>query len=271
MVSVQDTSLWTYLVDIGSMPRLTAAEERALGRRVRAGDEAAREEMIRCNLKLVVHVARQFLNRGLDLPDLVAEGNLGLIKGVERFDPERGVRFSTFAAWWIRQSIQRALLQYARMIRLPARMHQQLNRMEKTSRRMASHLGREPDERELASELGVSEARLSAWKRAPTITLALESNGRSEEGLSPIDTLADERAASPYETCSERQMADWVKGMMRRLDDRTRSVLYWRFGLDGRGGRSLKEIGSYLRITKERVRQIEAAGLSYLREQFGTS
>jgi RNA polymerase primary sigma factor len=218
-----------------------------------------------------VHIARQFMNRGLDLPDLVAEGNLGLIKGVERFDPGRGVRFSTFASWWIRQSIQRALLQYARLIRLPARMHHQLSRMERTSRRMASDLGREPDARELASELGITEKRLSAWKRAPTIAYGLEASGNGEDGLAPIDTLPDESATLPDQECSSRQMTEWVRSLMHRLDGRTQSVLHWRFGLDGGGERSLKEIGAQLHITKERVRQIEAAGLSYLREHFGNS
>jgi RNA polymerase primary sigma factor len=265
-IETRETSranLGVYLREIGRIALLTRDEELALGRRVQAGDEQAKQRLIEANLRLVVQVARRYLNRGLPLPDLIEEGNLGLIRAVEKFDPERGLRFSTYATWWIRHAVVRALANQARVIRLPVHVEMLLGRHAKEQQRLAQVLGRPPTTAELAQALGITQAQVEELEEIRQRPVSLETPA-GEQGR-VADFVADP-SADPSErlTTLFRERAD-LATVLDDLAENERRVLRRRFGLEGSEPETLEAIGRQLKLTRERVRQIEASALRKLR------
>jgi RNA polymerase primary sigma factor len=263
----RDTSranLAVYLGEIRGLPLLDREEELALARRVRAGDAEAKHRLVEANLRLVVQVARRYLNRGLPLPDLIEEGNLGLIRAVEKFDPERGLRFSTYGTWWIRQAIVRALANQARTIRLPVHVELLLSRYSREQQRLAQQLGRPPTMEELARALGTTVARVEELEEVRQRPVSLEKP-ITEEGGRLQDLVADS-SADPRSTLGSllHDRTDLVS-VFDDLAPNERTVLRRRFGLEGEPPETLEAIGRHLGLTRERIRQIEAAGLRKLR------
>ena len=262
-------NLAVYLKEIGGIPLLTREQEVELARRVRAGDEKAKERLIESNLRLVVQIARRYLNRGLPLPDLIEEGNLGLLRAVEKFDPERGNRFSTYGVWWIRQAIVRALANQARTIRLPVHVGLLLGRYDREQKRLAQELGRQPTTEELAKALNTTVEEIHELEEVRQQPVSLETPiGHEEEGRL-VDVVADPSAdPSVALTNLFRERTDLVS-VLDDLAANERTVLRRRFGLEGDPPETLETIGRRLNLTRERVRQIEGAGLRKLRALLG--
>jgi RNA polymerase primary sigma factor len=259
------TNLRVYLDEIARIPLLTREQEGELARRVRAGDETAKERMIEANLRLVVQIARRYLNRGLPLPDLIEEGNLGLLRAVEKFEHERGTRFSTYATWWIRQAVVRALANQARTIRLPVHVELLLGRYVKEQQRLTQLLGRVPKADELAAGLGTTVEQVEELEEIRQPTLSLDAptaeGGRGSLGETVADPDADPSAVLAQ---LFRERAD-LASVLDDLAANERTVLRRRFGLEDDPPETLETIGTRLKLTRERVRQIEAAGLRKLR------
>jgi len=263
----RDTSrenLRVYLREIARIPLLTREQEVELARRARAGDEAAKAKLVESNLRLVVQIARRYLNRGLPLPDLIEEGNLGLLRAVEKFDGERGTRFSTYAAWWVRQAVVRALANQARTIRLPVHVELLLGRYAREQTRLSHELGRAPTSTELAAALGMSVEQVEELEEIRQRPVSLETPLREGEGR-VADLIADP-SPGPSEAVGAflRERADLVSAL-DDLAENERRVLRHRFGLESDRAETLEAIGRRLGLTRERVRQIEAAGLRKLR------
>jgi len=258
-------NLGVYLSEIARIPLLTREEEQALARRARAGDEAAKQRMTEANLRLVVQIARRYLNRGLPLPDLIEEGNLGLLRAVEKFEPERGTRFSTYATWWIRQAVTRALANQARTIRLPVHVELLLTRYVREQRRLTQALGRPPTREELAQALGTSERELVELEEVRQHPVSLDAPAGEHSTATLGDLIAD-RAAAPSETFAElfRDRAE-LQSVLDDLAANERTILRRRFGLDGEPPQTLEAIGQGLDLSRERVRQVEGSGLRKLR------
>jgi RNA polymerase sigma factor (sigma-70 family) len=258
-------NLGVYLAEIARIPLLTRDDEQALARRVRAGDEAAKQRMIEANLRLVVQIARRYLNRGLPLPDLIEEGNLGLLRAVEKFEPERGTRFSTYATWWIRQAIARALANQARTIRLPVHVELLLTRYVREQRRLTQALGRAPTATELAEALGTSEREITELEEVRQHPVSLDAPAGAGSKTTLGDVIAD-RAAAPSDTFAElfRDRAE-LASVLDDLAANERTVLRRRFGLEGDAPETLEAIGQRLGLSRERVRQLEGSGLRKLR------
>ena len=257
-------NLGVYLSEIARIPLLTREEEQTVAQRVRAGDEAAKQRMIEANLRLVVQIARRYLNRGLPLPDLIEEGNLGLLRAVEKFEPERGTRFSTYATWWIRQAVTRALANQARTIRLPVHVELLLARYAREQRRLTQALGRPPTTEEMAKALDTSEREIAELEEIRQHPVSLDAPAGSESAATLGDLIAD-RAAVP-ETFAElfRDRADLVS-VLDDLAPNERTVLRRRFGLEGDEPETLEVIGQRLGLSRERIRQLEGGGLRKLR------
>jgi RNA polymerase sigma factor (sigma-70 family) len=258
-------NLGVYLAEIARIPLLTREEEQTLARRVRAGDEAAKERMVEANLRLVVQIARRYLNRGLPLPDLIEEGNLGLLRAVEKFEPQRGTRFSTYATWWIRQTITRALANQARTIRLPVHVELLLARYVREQRRLTQALGRSPTVPELAQALGTSEREIAELEEVRQHPVSLDAPAGAASTATLGDLIAD-RAAAPPEAFADlfRDRAD-LASVLDDLAANERTVLRRRFGLEGDPPETLEKIGQRLGLSRERVRQLEGSGLRKLR------
>ncbi|MFA7495604.1 MAG: RNA polymerase sigma factor RpoS [Acidithiobacillus sp.] len=256
-----------YLREIGHNPLLTAEQEIALGRRVQAGDAAARCTMIECNLRLVVKLARRYINRGLPLLDLIEEGNLGLIRAVEKFDPERGFRFSTYATWWIRQNIERALMNQTRTIRLPIHVMKELSSVLRAARCLGQTLQRDPTPEEVALALDrpVDEIRSCLENDGHVTSLDVPHGRESDHPLS--DIIADSSSAGIEADFADRDLSVQVHQWIGKMSEKHRQVLFWRFGLDGTDGATLEEVGHRLGITRERVRQIQVEALLVLRQR----
>lgn len=262
--SKAQSPLETYLREINETALLTADDEKMLARRIAQGDAAARDRMVRANLRLVVNIARGYVGKGLALQDLIEEGNLGLLRAVEGFDPNVGTRFSTYASYWIKQSIKRSLINSAKTIRIPAYMVELLSKWRRATARLTEELGRMPTQEEVARVLGLPRKKLPIIKKAIQIHNATPQSDQSESGWSLGEMVMDERRKSPDEELLDHDVLNTVLSMVGEMDSREATVLKMRFGLEGSTPHTLKEIGAELGLTRERVRQIETEALAKL-------
>ncbi|MDX8402629.1 MAG: sigma-70 family RNA polymerase sigma factor, partial [Mariprofundaceae bacterium] len=245
---------------------LTAEQEVELSRRIKQGDEAARQQMINANLRLVVKIARRYMNRGLSLGDLIEEGNLGLMRAVEKFDDAHGCRFSTYATWWIRQSVERAIMNQARTIRLPVHVGKEFNALVRKANELRHALGREPGERELAEALGVPLARVRQLMAAALSTESADETLHEDGNFTIYDVTEDDAAESPTQSLEDRHRAELIEKWLERLSPKEREVVRLRFGLAGHEDPwTLEAIGSHMGVTRERIRQIQVEALKKLR------
>ncbi len=255
-----------YLGDIDRTPLLSAVEEKTLAARVLTGDVEARDRMVRANLRLVVNIARGYTGKGLTLDDLVSEGNMGLLRAVEGFDPTMNTRFSTYASYWIKQSIKRAIINTAKTIRIPAYMAELLTKWRRATTKLTDDLGRAPTQEEVAKYLGLSKKKLTIIKKAIRVANAGSQVDATEEGWSIEEMLMDSRAKAPDDEMGETDDLKQVMHLLGKMDPREATVLRMRFGLDDEEPKTLKEIGERLGLTRERVRQIENEALAKLNE-----
>jgi RNA polymerase primary sigma factor len=258
------TPLETYLREINETSLLTADEEQELAVRIGNGDVRARDRMVRANLRLVVNIARGYAGKGLSLQDLIEEGNLGLLRAVEGFDPSMGTRFSTYASYWIKQSIKRALINSAKTIRIPAYMVELLSKWRRANARLTEELGRTPTAEEIARVLGLPKKKLPIIKKAIRIYNSTPQTDQADAGWSLGEMIMDERMKSPEDELLEHDVLKHVLEMLETMDSREATVLRMRFGLDDMQPHTLKEIGEQLGLTRERVRQIETEALGKL-------
>src|SRR5437899_530578 len=258
--------LETYLREINETPLLSPDEEKELSYRIHEGEKEARDQMVRANLRLVVNIARSYTGKGLPLQDLIEEGNLGLLRAVEGFDPGMNTRFSTYASYWIKQSIKRALINSAKTIRIPAYMVELLTKWRRATTKLMDELKRTPTPEEIAAELGIAKKKLRIVKKAIQLYNATPQSEQSESGWSLGEMVADERNKDPETEMVENDNLTHVKQMLATMDSREATILRMRFGLDDAEPKTLKEIGESLGLTRERVRQIENEALDKLAE-----
>jgi len=258
-------SLQLYLQEIGQVKLLTPAEEIVLAKRIQRGDEAAREHMIKANLRLVVKIARDYEGLGLPLLDLINEGNMGLMTGVERFDHKRGAKLSTYAAWWIKQNIKRALANQSRTIRLPVHVVDRLAHMRRAEVKLRETLDREPSDEELADELGLDQRRVQRYRDASRAPVSLDSPVGDDESSRIADVVADPNAVAPFDRVVLETDTELVREVLATLNERESSILTLRFGLKDGNPKTLEEIGEKLGVTRERIRQIQDQALKKLR------
>lgn len=260
-----DDSIRMWLREIGKTPLLTMEEEIALAKRIEAGDEEAKNVLTEANLRLVVSIAKRYSGRGMSFPDLIQEGNIGLIRAVEKFDYRKGYKFSTYATWWIRQAITRAIADQGRTIRIPVHMVETINKLVKTSSQLVQELGREPTLEEIAEAMGVPTERVAEIIRIAPEPLSLETPIGEEEDTHLGDFIEDQEAVSPAEAASAAILREKIEETLNKLTPRERDVLRMRFGLDDGYSRTLEEVGRHFKVTRERIRQIEAKALKKLR------
>ena len=260
-----DAGLNKYLAAIGRIPLLNAEEEFALAAKVRTGDKAARDQMIRSNLRLVVTIAQDYLNFGLPLADLVSEGTIGLTKAVERFDPSKGAKLSTYAAWWIKQSIKLALSNQVKTIRLPVHLLEKISKVRRVAFQIAHDLGREPTDDEIAEATGMQPERVSELRNSSARPMSLDASMSDDESVEFGEVIADEDAQTSYEWLRDRDLQVHLKSALQLLDAREKKIVLERFGLDGGHPRTLEQIGHGIGVTRERIRQLQARALAKLR------
>ena len=261
-----DTAIKLYLREIGQVKLLTPQEEIELAAKIKKGDKKAREQMIKANLRLVVKIARDYEGIGLPLLDLISEGNIGLMKAVERFDPAKGGKLSTYGSWWIKQSIKRALANQSKTIRLPVHLVDKISKMRRTAMRLQEELGREPTDEELGEELGISAARVAQMRMAAIRPASLDAPIGDEDSNNFAEVVQDESADTPYEQLEEKTVTRMLQEMVKTLDPREATILRARFGLDGGPQKTLEEVGQKFGVTRERVRQIQNIALKKLRK-----
>jgi RNA polymerase primary sigma factor len=261
-----DTGFQIYLREIAQFPLLTVKEEVQLARKIKRGDREARSRMVRCNLRLVVKIARDYSNYGLPLLDLISEGNIGLMKAVERFDPKKGGKLSTYAAWWIKQSIKRALANQSKTIRLPVHLVDKIAKIRRVSNQMTEELGREPSDDELAEEVGLSSSKVTALKSAAIRPTSLDQPVGDDDSTQFGDLVGDADAQDPFEALRDKDLRNEVGGLLDVLDDRERRIINCRFGLDGKMPKTLEEVGVKFKVTRERIRQLQNIALFKLRK-----
>ncbi len=261
------SNLQLYLQEIGKTPLLTVDEEIVLAKRIRRGDKAARDHMIQANLRLVVKIAMDYKDFGLPLLDLISEGNIGLIKAVERFDPRKGGKLSTYAAWWIKQSIKRALANQSKTIRLPVHLVDKIAKMRRTAMKLTEELGREPTDEELARELQIPTSKVAHLKSVSVRPASLDAPVGEESDSSTFgEIVGDENAISPVESLQERNLNSDLRDLVDSLDTREAEIIRLRFGLDGRDELTLEEVGRKFKVTRERIRQLEYLAITKMRK-----
>ena len=261
-----DTAIKLYLREIGQVKLLTPQEEIVLAARIKRGDKKARELMIKANLRLVVKIARDYEGIGLPLLDLISEGNIGLMKAVERFDPAKGGKLSTYGSWWIKQSIKRALANQSKTIRLPVHLVDKISKMRRTAMRLQEELGREPTDEELGEELGITASRVSQMRMAAIRPASLDAPIGDEDSNNFAEVVQDESADTPYQHLEGKTVTKMLQEMVKTLDNREATILRARFGLDGGPEKTLEEVGVKFGVTRERVRQIQNIALKKLRK-----
>ena len=261
-----DTAIKLYLREIGQVKLLTPQEEIQLAARSKKGDKMAREQMIKANLRLVVKIARDYDGIGLPLLDLISEGNIGLMKAVERFDPKKGGKLSTYGSWWIKQSIKRALANQSKTIRLPVHLVDKISKMRRLAMRLQEELGREPTDEELADELDVTAVRVRQMRLAAIRPASLDAPIGDDDSNNFSDVVEDENATTPYEDLEDKTVTGMLQEMVKHLDAREATILRYRFGLDGGTEKTLEEVGEKFGVTRERVRQIQNLALRKLRK-----
>lgn len=262
-----NTAFNLYLREVGQTKLLTPQEETELAARIKKGDKKAREQMIKANLRLVVKIAREYEDYGMPLLDLINEGNMGLMKAVERFDPAKGAKLSTYSAWWIKQSIKRALANQSKTIRLPVHVVDKLFHMRQAAVKLQEVLGREPTDEELGEELGFSAQKVAQLRTAAIRPASLEAPLGDDETSRIADVVRDETADTPYEQLEEKTNTSMLRELVATLDPREAEILRYRFGLDGDPERTLEEVGQKFGVTRERIRQIQNVALNKLRKQ----
>ena len=268
-----DDSVRLYLREIGKIPLLTPEEEADLAQRIVKGDKKAKDKMVESNMRLVVSIAKRYGGRGLDFLDLIQEGNTGLLRAVEKFDPDKGFKFSTYATWWVRQAITRAIADQARTIRIPVHMVETINKVLRTTRKLTSELNREPTNEEIAKELDMDPEKIDYVMRIKQDIASLDASvGRDGDDEDSVlgDFVEDEERASPEDSAANQILKEQLSEIIATLTDREQKIIRLRFGIGGGRPHTLEEVGNEFDVTRERIRQIEAKALSKLRKNKDT-
>jgi len=260
-----DFGLKRYLQEIAQFSLLTPQQEIELAKKIKNGDAAARERMINANLRLVVTIARDYTNFGLPLLDLISEGNIGLTKAVERFDPSKGAKLSTYAMWWIKQAIKRALADQGKTIRVPVHLGEKLAKMRRVSLQMSDELGREPTDEELGEEIGIASEKVERLKSVGIRPASLDAPIADNDSTEFAEVIGDDGAQTPYELLRDKNLLGEVDGLLEVLDSREKKIISQRFGLDGGKPRTLEDVSKDFGITRERIRQLQNIALTKLR------
>lgn len=261
-----DSSLRVYMREISKTELLTPAEEVKLAAKIKKGDKKAREQMIKANLRLVVKIAQDYSKYGLPLQDLISEGNIGLMKAVERFDPKKGGKLSTYAAWWIKQGIKRALANQSKTIRLPVHMVDKISKLRRITDTLSEAYGREPTDEELCEETGIPMKKISLLKRAAMRPTSLDAPVGDDDRSNYAEIIGDEHAVDPFEALSEKNMHRQLDDLMEVLDERESKIIDARYGISGKTPMTLEEVGREFGITRERIRQLQNIALDKMRK-----
>src|ERR1051325_9370797 len=261
-----DSAIKLYYREIGQVALLKPPEEVELAARIKKGDKKAREHMIKATLRLVVKIAHDYEGLGLPLLDLISEGNIGLMKAVERFDPKKGGKLSTYGSWWIKQSIKRALANQSKTIRLPVHLVDKISKMRRTAMRLQEEFGREPTDEELGEELGMTPSRVAQLRTAAIRPASLDAPVGDDDSSTFGEIVQDENAVSPYRELEGKTVTAMLREMVKRLDEREAAILRERFGLDGQDERTLEEVGAEFGVTRERIRELQNVALRKLRK-----
>ncbi len=264
-----DSGFQLYLRQIAQYPLITRAEEITLAAKIKKGDMKAKERMIRANLRLVVKIARDYANLGLPLMDLISEGNIGLMKAVERFDPAKGGKLSTYGSWWIKQAIKRSLANQGKTIRLPVHLVDKIAKIRRVAAGMSDEMGREVSDEEIAEEVGMSAAKVTQLKLAAIRPASLDAPVGEEDSAEFGEMVGDEAAEDPFEQLSGKNMLEEVGDLLEQLDDREKRIINSRFGLDGADPITLEEVGVKFGVTRERIRQLQNVALTKMRRALG--
>jgi RNA polymerase sigma factor, sigma-70 family len=264
-MNVTDLGLKRYLQEIGQFARLTPQQEIELAAKIKKRDATAREQMINANLRLVVTIARDYTNLGLPLLDLISEGNIGLTKAVERFEPTKGAKLSTYAMWWIKQSIKRALANQSKTIRLPVHLADKVAKVRRLSLRLSDELGREPTDDELGEEIGIDSDKITRLKSVGVRPTSLDAPIADDDSMEFGDVIGDNEAQTPFELLRDKNLLGEVDGLLEALDPREKKIISQRFGLDGGKPKTLEDVGKDFGITRERIRQLQNIALAKLR------
>jgi RNA polymerase primary sigma factor len=260
------SAIHLYMREVGKVALLSLAEEGQLAERIQRGDEEARQHMIRANLRLVVKIAREYEGLGLPLLDLINEGNIGLMKAVEKFDPSKGAKFSTYSSWWIKQSVRRAIANQAKTIRLPSHVIEKLCRLRRASMTLQEELGRDPSDEELAEHVGLPVRKVTAMRAAAVRPASLEMSLGEQDTGRLADLVPDERVEEPFRRLDDRTVTEMLRDLITRLNAREARILRYRFGLDGGEEKTLEQVGEHFGVTRERIRQLQNIALAKLRK-----